>query len=220
MTNATCLVTCHRQCFLKYEAHWIWGAVLKHLSWSNICSLDGYSNSPVTSIVSSKLAQRLAGKEFIWIWEVTHKKPAMCQAFGERLWGAFLLCEVGSQPSPVRILCHGIRSHCYQREEPIKHALLIRGSKEGSMRLSTTWPGYHHSFLAQESAVLTRDEKQRWGVPESRSSLQRHTHSHLSSPTKTSAPPVAPRWELSFWPWRVPHLQRQLLPATFSLGKG
>lgn len=143
MTNATCLVTCHRQHFLKYELHWIWGAVLKHLSWSNICSQDRYSNSPVTSNVSSKLAQRLVGKEFIWIWEATHKKPAMCQAFGERLWGAFLLREVGSQPSPVRILCHRIRSHCYQREEPIKHALVIRGSREGSMRLSTTWPGYH-----------------------------------------------------------------------------
>lgn len=116
------------------------------------------------------------------------------------IWEAFLLREVGSQPSTVRILCHRIQSRCYQREEPIKHALLIRGSREGSMRLSTTRPGCHPSALAQEAAVLTRDEKRRWGVPESHSSLQRHTPSDLSSPAKPSAPPVAPRWELSPWP--------------------
>lgn len=175
MTNDVCLVVCHRQRFLKYEPHWIWGANLKHLSWSNICSQDRYSNSPVTSNVSSESTQRLVGKKFIWIWEVTHKNPAMCQAFGERFWEAFLLREAGSQPSTVRILCHRIPSRCYQREEPIKHALLIRGSREGSMRLSTTWPRCHHSALTQEAVVLTRDEKQRWGVPESHSSLQRHT---------------------------------------------
>lgn len=200
MTNAACLVTCHRQRFLKYEPHWIWGAILKHLSWSNICSQDRYSNSPVTSNVSSEWTQRLVGKEFIWIWEVTHKNPAMRQAFGKRRWEAFLLREVGSQPNTARILCHRIRSHCYQREEPIKHTLLIRGFREGSMRLSTTRPDCHPSALAQETAVLTRDEKRRWGMPESRSSLQRHTPSDLSSPAKPSAPPVAPRWELSPWP--------------------